>query len=612
MATAIRNVAIIAHVDHGKTTLVDALLKQSESFRAKEDGAHLIMDSNELERERGITIFSKNAAVRYRGHKINIIDTPGHADFGGEVERIMSMADGVLLLVDAKDGPMPQTKFVLKKALEAGHRAIVVINKIDVPEARVDWVLNQTFDLFVDLGATDEQADFPVLYASAIQGKAGVTPDLASMNDITPVFEAILQHVPAPQVRESALQMLVVNVAYDSYKGQLAIGPLVAGELRKGQTVARIQTDGTMSRSKVTAVMTYDGLQRVEVEAAEAGDIVAVAGIEPIKIGETIADSEAPVALPAIAIDEPTIKMSFAVNTSPLAGSEGEFSTARQLRTRLERELLNDVALKIETAGGSDSAFIVFGRGELHLAILCEKMRREGYEFQVGKPQVISKEEAGKILEPFEDVYIECPEASAGAVIEKMGRRRGEMKNMHVTHGTAHLHFLVSTRGLIGYRSEFLTDTRGQGILNTIFHGYLPQVGELTMEAHGSLVAYETGTATHYGLAAAQERGVMFIGPGVSVYEGMVVGQHARSEDLDVNVCRAKQLSNMRSKGEGVAVSLDVPRTLSLEEAMEYIGEDELLEITPKSLRLRKMYLSKHDRKRKRSAASTVLSESQG
>lgn len=598
MTSHIRNVAIIAHVDHGKTTLVDALLKQSESFTVKEGTGNLIMDSNDLERERGITIFSKNAAVTYRGYKINIVDTPGHADFGGEVERIMSMVSGVLLLVDAKDGPMPQTKFVLKKALEAGLRVIVVINKIDMPQARPAWVLDQTFGLFVDLGATDEQANFPVLYASAIQGKAGLTPDLSRMENILPLFDAITHHVPAPTTSDHPLQMLVVNVAYDSYKGQIAIGRLMAGKLAKGQSVMRISADGTQTPGIVTAVMTFQGLAREEVTEVAAGDIVAVAGIDNVKIGETIADHDRPEALPVIRIDEPTVKMSFAANTSPFAGKEGEFSTARHLKARLMRELLSDVALKVEALGGSDSAFLVYGRGELHLAILIEKMRREGYEFQVGKPQVIFKEENGKKLEPFEDVYLECPEGSAGAVVEKLGQRRGEMKDMKVDKGVAAMHYVVSTRGLIGYRSEFLTDTRGAGILNTIFQGYLPYAGDFGVMAHGSLVAYEGGVSRLYGLLAAQERGQLFIGPGVNVYEGMIVGKNARAEDLDVNVCKEKQLSNMRSKGEGVSEHFNVPLALSLEESVEYLGDDELLEVTPKNLRLRKMHLSKHERKR--------------
>ncbi len=598
MAKHIRNVAIIAHVDHGKTTLVDALLRQSESFKAKRDGVNLIMDSNELERERGITIFSKNASVQYQGYKINIIDTPGHADFGGEVERIMSMADGVLLLVDAKDGPMPQTKFVLKKALQAGHKVLVVINKIDLPEARVQWVLDQTFSLFVDLGATDEQADFPVLYASAIEGKAGTTPDLAAMENVIPLFDAIIEQIPAPKVLDTPMQMLVVNVAYDSYKGHVAIGPLLSGVLKKNQRVMRITSDGTQIPAKLVAVMTFAGLNQIEVPEATAGDIVAVAGIESVKIGETIADIDQPVALPTITIDEPTVKMNFSVNTSPFAGTEGELSTARHLKNRLEREILSDVALKVEAVAGSDSAFIVYGRGELHLAILIEKMLREGYEFQVGKPQVLFKETNGQKEEPFEDVYIECKEGNSGVVIEKMSLRKGEMKDMKVENGIATLHYLAATRCLIGYRAEFLTDTRGSGIINTIFHGYLPYIGDSELADRGSLIAHAAGTSTHYGLIQAQGRGQLFIQPGIKVYKGMIVGQNSRAEDIDVNVCKERKLTNMRSAGEGVSEVLHAPRQLSLEEAIEYLGNDDLLEITPQNLRLRKMYLSKHDRKK--------------
>lgn len=598
MSVPLRNVAIIAHVDHGKTTLVDALLKQSEAFSIKDQGGNLIMDSNEIERERGITIFSKNASVKYKGYKINIIDTPGHADFGGEVERIMSMVNGVLLLVDAKDGPMPQTKFVLKKALEAGHTVIVVINKIDVPEARVQWVLDQTFGLFIDLGATDQQADFPVLYASAINGKAGTGTDLSAMENITPVFDAIIKYISAPDVSDAPMQMHVVNVVYDSYKGQIAIGPLKSGSIKKLQKVMRITTSGEKIASEVSSVMTFDGLSRLEVTEVDAGDIVAIAGIEPIKIGETIADFDQPVALPIIHIDEPTVKMNFSVNTSPFAGTEGEFSTARHIKSRLERELLSDVALKLEYAQGSDSMFTVFGRGELHLSILIEKMLREGFEFQVGKPQVIIIEKEGKKMEPFEDVYLECPEVATGTVIEKLSKRKGEMKDMRVENGTAHMHFLVSTRGLIGYRSAFLTDTRGEGIINSIFHGYLPYLGDLTIDHHGSLIAHETGVSTTYGLVGAQGRGKLFIGPQVQVYEGMIVGQHSRAEDLEVNICREKQLTNMRTAGEGVSEHFNVPVQMSLEECIEYLGDDELLEVTPKSLRMRKMFLKKSERKR--------------
>lgn len=597
----IRNIAIIAHVDHGKTTLVDALLKQSEAFRMKEVYTDLIMDSNELERERGITIFSKNAAVKYKNFKINIVDTPGHADFGGEVERIMSMVQGALLLVDAKDGPMPQTKFVLKKALEAGHRIIVVINKIDLMEARPAWVLNQTFDLFIELGASDEQADFPILYASAIQGKAGFEPDLSSMNDILPLFDTIIKNVPEPKILDTPTQMLVVSISYDNYMGQIAVGPLFSGSLKKNQEVMRIKTNGENIKSKLTSVMTFDGLNRVEIEKAIAGDIVAVAGLEEVKIGETIADFENPIPLPPIHIDEPTVKMNFSSNTSPFAGTEGEYSTVRQVEERLKREVLNDVALRVEPMPSYESVFVVSGRGELHLAILIEKMRREGYEFQVSKPEVIFKEENGQKLEPFEDVFIECPEKYSGTVIEKMGRRKGEMKDMRIEQQVAYLHFLVSTRGLIGYRAEFLTDTKGEGIINTLFHGYAPFVGDIATRAHGSMVAHESGMSNLYGLTNAQERGHLFIWPGVKIYEGMIVGKYSKPGDLVVNVCKEKNLSNMRSKGEGVMPHFDTPIDMTLEQCMEYLGDDELLEVTPKSLRLRKTILSKLDRKRAKS-----------
>lgn len=594
----IRNIAIIAHVDHGKTTLVDALLRQSEDFTIKQETKELIMDSNELERERGITIFSKNAAIKYKDFKINIVDTPGHADFGGEVERIMSMVQGVLLLVDAKDGPMPQTKFVLKKALEAGHRVVVVINKIDLPDARPNWALNKTFDLFVELGATSEQAEFPVLYASALAGKAGFDPDLDHMQDVRPLFETIVKEVPEPEVGDGPLQMLVANILYDNYKGQIALGLLKSGVLEKNKRVMLIRADGTRVPSQVTFVMTFDGLNRVEVDKVGAGDIVAVAGIEGVRIGETISDLVNPVALPPLRIDEPTVKMNFSTNTSPFAGQEGQYSTGRYLKERLKRELLNDVALRVEEVANSEGSFIVSGRGEFHLAILIEKMRREGYEFHVGKPEVILREENGAKLEPFEDVYIEIPEQYSGIVIEKMGIRKGEMVDMNLDRAIASLHFTIPTRGLMGYRSEFLTDTKGEGIFNTLFHGYRAFLGGVAVRAHGSLVASETGTSNFYGLLNAQERGRLFIGPGVKVYEGMIVGRHARPGDLVVNACKEKHLSNVRSRGEGVAAHSDTPLNLSLEECMEYLGDDELLEVTPKSLRLRKTVLKALARKR--------------
>lgn len=594
----IRNIAIIAHVDHGKTTLVDALLKQSNTFRNAEAMGTTIMDSNELERERGITIFAKNASIEWKGTKINIVDTPGHADFGGEVERIMNLVDGCLLLVDAKEGPMPQTKFVLQKAIKAGHKVILVINKIDKKDARVDWVLNQTFDLFVMLGASDEQTNFPVIYASAINGKAGLDADLETMTDIAPLLDEIIQTVPAPKgdIHEP-LQMAVVNIQYDNYKGRVAIGRIMNGSMKKGQQVAHINRDGKKSNTKVTAMMSFKGLEKIDIEEAEAGEIVVVAGIPEIQIGETIADPEKPIALPVLEIEEPTVKMTFGVNTSPFSGKEGEYSTSRNIKERLERELQNDVALRMEQGDG-EGTFVVSGRGELHLSILIEKMRREGYEFQVSRPKVIFKDIDGKTMEPFEAVSIECPDQFTGSVIEKMGKRRADMKDMKVDNGIAFLEFEIPTRGLIGYRNEFMTDTKGQGILNTLLLGYRDKVGDVQTSPHGSMISMEDGTTTGYALRNLQDRGTFFMGPGVEVYVGMVVGQNSKAEDIEINPTKEKQLSNMRSKGDGVAEGLDTPRTLSLEECLEYLGDDELLEVTPKSLRIRKYHLNPHERKR--------------
>lgn len=593
----IRNIAIIAHVDHGKTTLADALLKQSETFKEKGLEGETILDMNPLERERGITILAKNVAVTYGGTKINIVDTPGHADFGGEVERIMSLVDGALLLVDAKEGPMPQTKFVLKKAIQAGHRVIVVINKIDKPDARPAWVLDQTFDLFVNLGASDRQADFPVVYASAKQGKAGLENNLESMTDIKPLFETILKEIPTPNADENGpLQVSAANISYDNYKGKIGVGRVVRGTFKPGP-VMWINRDGKQTPSKITNIFSFVGLGKIEVMEARAGDIVAFAGIADLNIGETIADLEKPEALPVIKIEEPTVKMTFGVNTSPLAGQEGQYTTSRNIKERLERELQNDVALRVEVGTG-DGNFVVSGRGELHLAILIERMRREGFELQVSRPQVIFKEENGQRMEPFEEVSIECPEQMSGSVIEKMGKRKGEMKDMNVENGTAYLQFEIPTRGLIGYRSEFMMDTRGQGILNSLFLGYREYLGTIEGTPHGSLISHETGEANSYGLIGAQERGQLFIPAGVKVYEGMVVGQNAKPEDLVVNVCKEKRLTNMRSKGDGVAEGLDTPRAMSLEESLEYLGDDELLEVTPTSLRIRKLYLKDFERKR--------------
>jgi len=594
----IRNIAIIAHVDHGKTTLVDALLKQSADFKLKQEApSELIMDSNELERERGITIFSKNAAIRYQDFKINIVDTPGHADFGGEVERIMRMVDGVLLLVDAKEGPMPQTKFVLKKAIEAGHKVIVVINKIDKPDARVNWVVDKTFDLFVSLGASDEQTDFPIIYASAKQGKAALASELSAMTDVKPIFETILKSVPAPKLPDVKLQYLTVSLAYDNYIGKIAIGRLYVGTMKKGQEVLHVRRDGSSDKVRLTSVMTYDGLNRIETAEAEPGDIIAVSGIADISIGESLTDPEEPAPLPPIAIEEPTVKMTFGVNTSPFSGKEGQFTTSRNIKERLDRELQTDVALRVGQGDTADK-FIVSGRGELHLAILIEKMRREGFELQVSRPQVILKPVNGVECEPIEQVFIEVPEEFAGSVIEKMGKRRGEMRDMKVERGATHLEFNIPTRGLIGYRNEFLTDTKGLGIINSLFAGYEPYRGDFTGMQHGSLIAFEAGTSITYGLLAAQERGQLFIGAGVEVYGGMVVGQNAKPVDLEVNVCKEKRLSNMRSKGDGGQEKLDTPRAMDLEDALEYIGDDELVEATPKSIRIRKAVLDHLERKR--------------
>lgn len=600
LRTDIRNIAIIAHVDHGKTTLVDALLKQSENFTLKTDDVkELIMDSNELERERGITIFSKNASIHYKGLKINIVDTPGHADFGGEVERIMRMVDGVLLLVDAKEGPMPQTKFVLRKAIQAGHKVIVVINKIDKPDARPLWALDKTFDLCIELGATEEQANFPVIYAAGSLGKAGVEPNLSEMQNIEPLFRAISTYIPGPAVHtQTPLQMLTVNLVYDNYKGKIAIGRLYAGTLKRNARVLHINRSGVSKETVITSVMLFEGLKRIDVEEATEGEIVAIAGIPDISIGETITDIEKPLALEPIHIDEPTIKMVFGVNTSPFMGREGDYTTSRNIRERLTKELDTDVALSVTETDSSDK-FTVSGRGELHLSILIEKMRREGYELEVSKPQVIFKTsdigEGGKKLEPMELVSFEVPEQFSGTVIEIMGKRLGMMKDMRVDREIAYFDFVVPTRGLIGVRNEFLTATKGKGIMNSLFLGYESYKGDLPPDSHGSIVASESGDSNSYGLITAQGRGQLFIGPGIPVYKGMVVGQNAKPGDIPVNVCKTKELSNMRSKNHGIQETLDVPRTLSLEDALDYISDDELVEITPKNIRIRKAKLTKSD-----------------
>jgi GTP-binding protein len=594
----IRNIAIIAHVDHGKTTLVDAMLRQSRIFRDNQQVAERVMDSNDLERERGITILAKNTAVSYKDIKINIVDTPGHADFGGEVERVMNMVDGVLLLVDAVDGPMPQTRFVLRKALQAGHKAIVVVNKIDRPNARPNHVVNETFDLFVDLGANDEQAEFSTIYTNALRGIAGASP-LKLEESLEPLFEAIVELLPGPQVDpEGAPQMLVTTTSYDSYKGRMLVGRLHRGSLRKGQPVVRIGRDGAQTPAKVNQIFVFNGLDRQEVETVAAGDIIALAGITEAHIGETIADALQPEALPSIRVEEPTVRMTFSINNSPFAGREGTHVTSRKLRERLFGELEKDVALRVEETDLAD-AFGVSGRGELHLTILIETMRREGYEFQVSRPEVIFREVDGQRQEPIEQVEIEVSEQYQGTVIELMGQRRGIMRDMSYREdGSVHMVFHVPTRGLLGFRQTFLTATRGEGIMNTLFMGYEPLQGEISTRAYGSLIASESGVATSYGLNGAQERGELFITPGTDVYEGMIVGQHIRERDLEVNVCRKKHLTNIRSSTAEDGIRLESPRVLSLDDAIEYISDDELVEVTPKSYRLRKKVLNADDRKR--------------
>lgn len=598
----LRNIAIIAHVDHGKTTLVDAMLKQARVFRENQQVMERVMDSNALERERGITILAKNTAIVIPDPttgelvKINIVDTPGHADFGGEVERVMNMVDGVLLLVDAAEGPMPQTRFVLKKALQMGHRAIVVINKMDRRDADHERTLNHTFDLFIELGATDEQADFPIIYANGLTGQSGLSADMGP--NLQPLFQAILDHVSPPRVEpDKPLQMLVTNLGYDEYRGVQAIGRIFSGTIKAGQALARMKLNGDVVPERARYLYIHQGLERVEVEAAEAGEIVALAGLEEIAIGETLADPENPVALPPIHVEEPTVRMTFGVNTSPFTGKEGKWSTSRKLRERLFEELRNNVALRVEETDSADT-FLVSGRGELHLAILIETMRREGYEFQVSRPEAIFRRgEDGELLEPFEEVHIETSADTVGVVVEMLGTRRGKMVEMaNNPDTTVHLSYIVPTRGLLGFRYQFLTATRGMGIINTLFHGYAPSAGQISSRSSSSIVAWEAGTTTNYGLKNAEERGILFLGPGVDVYEGMVVGETPRASDLPVNVCKKKHLTNMRSSNKDIEVRLNTPRSMSLDEAIEYLAEDELLEVTPLNFRIRKRILSTDER----------------
>ena len=610
--TDLRNIAIIAHVDHGKTTLVDGLLKQARVFRENQQVAERVMDSNDLERERGITILAKNTAIEIwdettqQNVKINIVDTPGHADFGGEVERVMNMVDGVLLLVDAAEGPMPQTRFVLKKALEMGHRAIVVINKVDRKGADPERALNQTFDLFIELGASDEQADFPVIYANAVEARAGVSADLGP--DLAPLFEVILQHIPCPEGDTDApLQMLVTTLGYDEYRGVTAVGRIFAGQIKVGQPLARIQTSGEILPERARYLYVHQGLQQTEVERASAGEIISLAGLEGISIGETLADPENPQALPTIHVEEPTVHMTFGVNTSPFAGKEGRWSTSRKLRERLFDELRTNVALRVAETDNADT-FLVSGRGELHLAILIETMRREWYEFQVSRPEVILKHENGKPLEPFENVYIETSSETVGVVVEMLGSRRGQMQDMRATsENSAYLEFLVPTRGLLGFRSQFLTATRGAGVMHTLFHGYMPMTGAIQGRSSGSLISWETGTSTTFGLKNAEERGTLFLEPGQEVYAGMVIGENQRPGDLEVNICKKKHLTNMRAASADILVRLAPPRRLSLDDAIEYLAEDELLEVTPVDFRIRKRILSAHERGRQNKNAKKAL-----
>ncbi|MDR1835540.1 MAG: translational GTPase TypA [Fusobacteriaceae bacterium] len=600
----IKNIAIIAHVDHGKTTLVDCLLKQGGAFGAHEleKAVDCIMDSNDIERERGITIFSKNASVKYKDYKINIVDTPGHADFGGEVQRIMKMVDSVLLLVDAFEGPMPQTKYVLKKALEQGHRPIVVINKVDKPNSRPDDVLYMVYELFIELNANEAQLDFPVLYAS---GKNGWARNSLSdtNNDVLPLFECILSHVDDPEGNpEKPLQFLITNLAYDNYVGQLAVGRIHNGVIRRNQEIALIKRDGSVRKEKVSVLYGYEGLKKTEVESAGAGDIVCVAGINDIDIGETLADPEHPEALPLIDIDEPTLAMTFLVNDSPFAGKEGKFVTSRHIWDRLQKESQNNVSMRIEQSDTTD-AFVVKGRGELQLSILLENMRREGYEVQVSKPRVLYKERNGEKLEPVEMVLIDVDNAYTGVVIEKLGTRKGELLSMAPgTDGYTRMEFKAPSRGLIGYRNEFLTDTKGTGILNQSFYDYEPYKGDIPARGRGVMIALEAGVTVPYALNNLQERGVLFLDPGVPVYAGMIVGEHNRENDLVVNVCKTKRLTNMRAAGSDDAVRLSPPRRFSLEQALDYIAEDELVEVTPGNIRFRKKILDDNARKRANAA----------
>ena len=608
MNTGIRNIAIIAHVDHGKTTLVDAMLKQSGTFRANEQVAERVMDSNALERERGITILAKNTAVEYHGIKINIVDTPGHSDFGGEVERALKMVDGVMLLVDASEGPLPQTRYVLSKALEAGLPPVLVINKIDRTDARVQEVVNEVYDLFIDLDANEQQLDFPILYTNAKLGTAATSPE-GTGEDLRPLFDAILATVPPPQGSpEAALQILVANLDYSDYLGRLAIARVFNGTLRSGDEAGITKPDGSLDKVKITKLFSFSGLKRIEIDATALGDIVAVAGVEGINIGDTITSVETPAPLPRVAIDEPTIAMQFTVNTSPLSGREGQYVTSRHLRERLQKELLTNVSLRVEETDSPDT-FNVLGRGELQLAILIEMMRREGYELMVGKPEIVTRTLDGKLMEPVERLTVDIPDAFVGVVMEKLGGRKGQILKMSnqgssregggPKTGRVRIDFRVPSRGLIGLRSELLTDTRGTIVMNSLFDGHTEWLGDIPQRPTGALVADRAGSTTAYALWGLQERGELFAGPGVEVYEGMVIGENSRDNDLDVNCVREKKMTNMRASTADEAVRLVPYRPLNLEQAIEFIAEDEYVEITPKSLRLRKKVLQSNRRPRK-------------
>ena len=594
----IRNIAIIAHVDHGKTTLVDQLLRQSGTFRANQHVDERVMDSNDIEKERGITILAKNTAIEYEGYHINIVDTPGHADFGGEVERVLGMVDCVLLLVDAQEGPMPQTRFVTKKALALGLKPIVVINKIDKPTARASWVIDQTFDLFDNLGASEEQLDFPIVYASGLSGFAKLNEEDEN-SDMRPLFDTILKYTPAPSGSADApLQLQISQLDYDNYTGRLGIGRILNGKIRPGQTVAVMNHDKQIAQGRINQLLGFSGLERVPLQEAEAGDIVLISGIEEIGIGVTICDKDNPVGVPMLSVDEPTLTMDFMVNTSPLAGTEGKFVTSRQIRDRLQRELLTNVALRVEDTADAD-VFRVSGRGELHLTILLENMRREGYELAVGKPRVVYREINGQKCEPYENLTVDVPDENQGAVMEELGRRRGELTNMESDgNGRTRLEYHIPARGLIGFQGEFMTLTRGVGLMSHVFDDSAPVKPDMPGRRNGVLVSQEQGEAVAYALWNLEDRGRMFVSPNDKIYEGMIIGIHSRDNDLVVNPLKGKKLTNVRASGTDEAVRLTTPIKLTLESAVEFIDDDELVEITPKSIRLRKRYLSELERRR--------------